>query len=37
MSDFLVHAKTGKYFWRDDLIKKYGRKGLFELIAVGNF
>ena len=34
---FYVEISTGKYFFRSDLIKKYGRKGLFHLIAEGIF
>lgn len=34
---FYVEIATGKYFFRSDLIKKYGRKGLSHLIAKGLF
>ena len=34
---FYVETATRKYFFRSDLIKKYGRKGLFHLIAEGIF
>ncbi len=32
---FLVDVKTGKYSFRGDLIKKYGRKGVFHMLAYG--
>lgn len=35
MSDFLVNEKSGEYFFREDLVKKYGRKKIFKLIANG--
>ena len=34
---FYVEVKTGKYFFMSDLLKKYGRHGLFKLLADGTF
>ena len=34
---FYVKVKTGEFFFRSDLIRKYGRKGLGRLLAEGTF
>ena len=34
---FYVEVKTGKYFFMSDLLKIYGRHGLFKLLANGTF
>lgn len=34
---FYVEVKTGKYFFMSDLLKIYGRHGLFKLLADGTF
>lgn len=34
---FYVEVKTGKYFFMSDLLKRYGRHGLFKLLADGTF
>ena len=34
---FYVEVKTGKYYFRSDLIKEYGRKELSHLLAQGIF
>lgn len=37
LDPFYVEVKTGKYFFMSDLLKIYGRHGLFKLLADGTF